>query len=320
VLGGEAAAAAAAAAAQSTDLLSLIRSVREPRDEAALRLGERWFVRSGARAKAEKAALGLQGYLESVPPLSEQYEEDMQQIKKDVLDGRTAAQCFKDAELRAFLLRLEAKEADVKNRLCNVLTALVHRHPDVGYVQGMNEVALVLMGFMSDERAFWTMAAMVEDLRASDFYSRHPPMMNGFQSASAVFGELAASHFAALTAAVGGRGAMRDVAQLAAMKWWIVLFIDSAPLAHSLCVLDYFFRWNADNPLEGGDAALLRASLAIMADSEKDITHGKAPYPCLLAHARSIPLETLLAALADQERFFTAHQLLELERSARDTM
>lgn len=50
-------------------------------------------------------------------------------------------------------------------QLQRVLTAYVRRNRRTGYVQSMNFVVCLLLQFMNEEEAFWTLCAMVEQLR-----------------------------------------------------------------------------------------------------------------------------------------------------------
>lgn len=71
---------------------------------------------------------------------------------------------------------------EAREELNRVLQAYVQRVRDPGYVQGMNYVMALLLCFMKEEDAFWTICTVVEDIRPVDFYSRSPVcMLNGFQ-------------------------------------------------------------------------------------------------------------------------------------------
>jgi TBC1 domain family member 8/9 len=51
-----------------------------------------------------------------------------------------------------------------RQRLRNILVAYAVRNPEVGYCQSMNFVCALLLLYLDEERAFWTLAAMVEDM------------------------------------------------------------------------------------------------------------------------------------------------------------
>jgi hypothetical protein len=49
-------------------------------------------------------------------------------------------------------------------KLRNILTSYAKRNPRVGYVQSMNYIGALLLLFMEEDEAFWTLASIVEDL------------------------------------------------------------------------------------------------------------------------------------------------------------
>ena len=58
-----------------------------------------------------------------------------------------------------------------KERLRRVLGAYSERNPTLGYCQSMNFVAGSLLIFMEEENAFWTFAAIIEDILPKDYYT-----------------------------------------------------------------------------------------------------------------------------------------------------
>eukprot|EP01062_Namystynia_karyoxenos_P080588 TRINITY_DN8701_c0_g1_i1.p1 TRINITY_DN8701_c0_g1~~TRINITY_DN8701_c0_g1_i1.p1 ORF type:complete len:878 (+),score=231.95 TRINITY_DN8701_c0_g1_i1:77-2710(+) len=62
-----------------------------------------------------------------------------------------------------------AAEQQVLSSCSSVLHAYAVRNPDVGYCQGMNRLAALLTSAMPEERAFWTLALVVERV-VPDYY------------------------------------------------------------------------------------------------------------------------------------------------------
>lgn len=62
-----------------------------------------------------------------------------------------------------------SKETEWKLR--RVLTAYVKRNPTVGYCQGMNFVAAILLKQLSEEQAFWTLCQIIEYILQPDYFT-----------------------------------------------------------------------------------------------------------------------------------------------------
>ena len=54
--------------------------------------------------------------------------------------------------------------------LRRVLLAYALRNPGLGYCQSMNFITAMLLLHMPEERAFWTLAAIVEDLLPAEYF------------------------------------------------------------------------------------------------------------------------------------------------------
>lgn len=62
-------------------------------------------------------------------------------------------------------------DTEGRETLRRVLAAYALHNPKVGYCQGMNFLAGLLLLFMPEESAFWSLAALVEQLLAGAFPS-----------------------------------------------------------------------------------------------------------------------------------------------------
>ena len=307
-------------------VLPLIEGVVSPLDVRSKQLGRRWYESSGAKLKRERSKRDYPSYLSDTSlSLSPNYEQEMDQIRKDIDEGRTSSAGFSDEITRSFLSQLEQAEPNLTQKIKNICVAWVHRCPEIGYVQGMNEVSLLLLAFLDEEEAFWTLCAMNEDLHAKDFFSREAPMMNGFQSLSHVFGELAEEKFTALSRSLPPGQSLSSLSRMAAMKWWIDLYSDGLSLSPMLVVWDEFLTSPllADEPLVGGDTALLRSALALLELTSPSLSLSNSEnrdevYPALIEAARQVTAEELYTAMRPFDKWFSADELLERERKARE--
>lgn len=134
-------------------------------------------------------------------------------------------------------------------RLRRVLYAYSYRNPELGYCQAMNIVASVLLIYMSEEQAFWSLAVMCEKLLPG-YYSA---TMYGavldqqvFESLIQKFIPILWNHFQ-----------VNDIQlSVASLSWFLTLFVNSMPLPHALRVLDWFFL--------DGPKVLFQLALAIL--------------------------------------------------------
>jgi hypothetical protein len=80
--------------------------------------------------------------------------------------------------------------------LRNVLVAYAMRNKEVGYCQSMNFIAALLLLHMSEERAFWVLAVMIEDIAPTN----HLSSLLGVRVDQLVFRTLVASTLPELNA------------------------------------------------------------------------------------------------------------------------
>lgn len=58
-----------------------------------------------------------------------------------------------------------------EEKMRNVLGAYIKRNPTVGYWQGMNFIAAILLNYLEEEEAFWVLCQLVEYLLPIDYYT-----------------------------------------------------------------------------------------------------------------------------------------------------
>ena len=127
-----------------------------------------WWLCSGASRKLEK--VGERGELT--------YNELIEDIRAKGVDGNglakipVALDIEKDLH-RTFPNNSNFLSSEGLSSLRNVLHAYSVRNPTVGYCQSMNFIAALLLLNMEEDRAFWVLAAIIEDLLPDEFYTKN---------------------------------------------------------------------------------------------------------------------------------------------------
>jgi len=120
-----------------------------------------------------------------------------------------------------------------KQRLFRVLCAYASLNPEVGYCQGMNFVAgVILLVAEDEEEAFWLLVRLMEDGRLCGFYEKGFPMLQHYiHSFDALMCERnpeLREHFIA-----------EDIEPVMYLHhWFLTLFADTLPLAAVLAFFD----------------------------------------------------------------------------------
>ena len=165
--------------------------------------------------------------------------------------------------------------------LFHVLRAFSAWDARVGYVQGMGFVAAVLLMYMSEEEAFWTLAALVKGA------AHHPPLA-GLYTPGMPLLRLCLAQFDALLRQdhprLGARMAAEGVEpSMYCTHWFATVFAYSLPFEHLLRVWDVFF-------LEGLKT-VFRVGLALVGSAADELA--AEPFERLVARlsgARQLPL------------------------------
>lgn len=146
--------------------------------------------------------------------------------------------------------------------LRRVLVAYSFRDSDVGYCQGLNYVAaLLLLVMKTEEDAFWMLAVLLENVLVNDCYTNN---LSGCHVEQRVFKDLLAKQCPRIATHLEELGF--DVS-LVATEWFLCLFSKSLPSETTLRVWDVLF-------FEGAKV-LFHVALAIfkMREEELLLTH-----------------------------------------------
>ena len=137
-----------------------------------------------------------------------------------------------------------------QEKLRSILTCYAKRNPRVGYVQSMNYIGAMLLLFMEEDEAFWTLSCIIEDLLPESFYADN---MDSLMRELELFDELTraklpslAKHFERLHVDV----------KAVCSQWFLLVFVNVLPLESVLRVWDSFF-------IEGS-SILFRVALAVL--------------------------------------------------------
>lgn len=141
--------------------------------------------------------------------------------------------------------------------LLNVLKAFANNNPSIGYCQGLNYIAgLLLLVTKDEDSSFWLLKVLVEKL-LPDYYS---PSMPGLLTDVKVMSELARKEVPALARHVD---AMQVPWALICSKWFICLYAEVMPIETVLRVWDCLFS--------EGSKILFRVALAVFKSNEKSL-------------------------------------------------
>lgn len=129
---------------------------------------------------------------------------------------------------------LDTKEGHAALR--RVLVGYSFRDSDVGYCQGLNYVAaLLLLVMKTEEDAFWMLAVLLENVLVNDCYTTN---LSGCHVEQRVFKDLLAKKCSKIAAHLE---AMEFDVSLVATEWFLCLFSKSLPSETTLRVWDVLF-------------------------------------------------------------------------------
>ncbi|EPS70214.1 hypothetical protein M569_04547, partial [Genlisea aurea] len=142
--------------------------------------------------------------------------------------------------------------------LRRVLVGYSFRDSDVGYCQGLNYVAaLLLLVMKTEEDAFWMLAVLLEDVLANDCYTNN---LSGCHVDQRVFRDLLSKKCPRIAAHLD---ALEFDVSLVSTEWFICLFSKSFPTETTLRVWDVLFYEGAN--------VLFNVALAIFKMNEDEL-------------------------------------------------
>ncbi|KAJ9686408.1 hypothetical protein PVL29_015353 [Vitis rotundifolia] len=142
--------------------------------------------------------------------------------------------------------------------LRRVLVGYSFRDSDVGYCQGLNYVAaLLLLVMKTEEDAFWMLAVLLENVLVSDCYTNN---LSGCHVEQRVFKDLLAKKCPRIAAHLE---ALEFDVSLVATEWFLCLFSKSLPSETALRVWDVLFN--------EGAKVLFHVALAIFKMKEEEL-------------------------------------------------
>eukprot|EP01102_Stenamoeba_stenopodia_P000886 TRINITY_DN10822_c0_g1_i1.p1 TRINITY_DN10822_c0_g1~~TRINITY_DN10822_c0_g1_i1.p1 ORF type:complete len:939 (-),score=268.52 TRINITY_DN10822_c0_g1_i1:32-2848(-) len=199
--------------------------------------GELWYNLLGGSTKPFEANVNI-----SYDVLAASSSPSLKEIDKDIPRTFPRHQYFQSLENQ--------------DKLRRILVAYANRNPKIGYCQSMNFIAAMLELVMGEEKAFWTLSAIVED-RLSYYFAKS---MIGLLVDQKIFEELFRLRLPLL---YDHLTAFQFPISLIVTKWFMCLFIDSLPTETALRIIDCFC-------IEGVEIIFL-VSLALFSLMQKTI-------------------------------------------------
>ena len=150
---------------------------------------------------------------------------------------------------------------DLQQSLFNVLLAFSNSNSSIGYCQGLNYVAGILLIITANEdRAFWLLKALVEDILPNYYAPNIPGLLTDVRVIEELLKErcpLVHSH----------AKDMEMPWELVLTKWLMCLFVDVLPVETALRVLDCLFY--------EGSKILVRVALTVILVYQDDLRKAK---------------------------------------------
>ena len=173
---------------------------------------EIWYACSGAATKERETESSYGALLAQ----GRERKEDRAAIEKDVPRAG-----------------IPEEEAGQRASLANVLLAFAAKNPRIGYCQSTSFVAAALLVYNEEERAFWMLCSLVEDLMPAGYYA---PAMTGIKADLRLMDSLVEKYLPQLHGKFEALGI--DWSLLWLLPWLHCLFVTALPAETSHRVLD----------------------------------------------------------------------------------
>jgi len=157
--------------------------------------------------------------------------------------------------------------------LTNVLYAVAHKHPDIGYCQGLNFIAGILLIIVKDEhKVFWLMDRMV-----SMFTEYYTIDMIGLKTDQEVLGKLIELKIPAVHDHLKSENITW---MLISAKWFLCIYADVLPIETVLRIWDCLFS--------EGDKIIFRVALTMIMLYKDQILECES-FPEIVTYCKKIP-------------------------------
>lgn len=150
-----------------------------------------------------------------------------------------------------------------QTRLSRLLNAFSVHCSSVGYCQSLNFLAGALLLIMSEERAFWVLICLLEQLLPKDMHGLN---LFGFRVEQVVLGELVARYAPALSKHMRAHELSTEVFT---SSWFLCCFLNVMPVPSVLRVWDVL--------MNEGSKILFRVSLSIILENEQALLEATSP-------------------------------------------
>lgn len=205
--------------------------------------GNVWWACSGASGK-----------------LAEALPEEQYKVLLTQIDEMTSTSIANDIEkdlLRTFPERINAGNSRTVDALRRVLRAYALRNPETGYCQSMNYICALLLFHMSEEQAFWVMAALIEDILPANYYT---PSLLGGRVDQQVFQSCVAWKLPQVYSVFKSTNTLLEPI---ICPWFLCLYVNVLPLSVVCRVWDCMF-WE-------GSVVLFRIGLTMIKSKTREI-------------------------------------------------
>lgn len=258
---------------------NIVSLIKDGRDSHCRALGSRWIRLSGVAEKLDSLFVGHSyatyiAEMKKLPPHCKKEDtilgEAIRVIERDV--PRTIPPSWKFEKTQHILETAFHEEkddkipyAEMQQSLQRVLTAFVIRNRTLGYCQGLNSIAAVLLSVLEESDAFWVLCIICEDLRPRDYYASGSNSMGGLHIDAAIALRLIRKTSERLAKALDSDFIL--LVNMSMFHWVETIFVTEVEFDSACIILDLFLQF--------GDAFLLSLLIEIYHRSEAEICKHK---------------------------------------------